>query len=204
MLFAILIELYILMPLHVYVGEVARPHVVHMVQDWTLGILYVRIVARVALANEDGLPSRIINAIFFGNENDDDSDDSSAAMEARPGTPNEPTILKPHAATLTRALLLPVLLLFGFLALTPFLSASVLNATIFSAFSPEDKLYVLRMIYPFSAGCAVWTWLGMALGKATVRWRARIRDEVYLIGERLHNFGEGRKAASEAKTVKVE
>lgn len=29
-----------------------------------------------------------------------------------------------------------------------------------------------------------------AIGVAFRGWRQRIRDEVYLIGERLHNFGE--------------
>jgi E3 ubiquitin-protein ligase MARCH6 len=58
------------------------------------------------------------------------------------------------------------------------------------------------MIYPFSAGWAVWIWVGMAVARATARWRSRIKDEVYLIGERLHNFGEtGKKALPEPKTA---
>lgn len=32
--------------------------------------------------------------------------------------------------------------------------------------------------------------LGWGLTLWVKRWRARIRDEAYLIGERLHNFGE--------------
>jgi E3 ubiquitin-protein ligase MARCH6 len=73
---------------------------------------------------------------------------------------------------------------------------------LFNSFSKEDKLYVLRMIYPFTAGWAVWTWVGLAVARATNRWRSRIKDEVYLIGERLHNFGEAsRKALSDQKGV---
>lgn len=49
-----------------------------------------------------------------------------------------------------------------------------------------------RYAYPAFAAVGLGL-LGCAEVRSAVRaWRGRIRDEVYLIGERLHNFGERR------------
>ena len=37
------------------------------------------------------------------------------------------------------------------------------------------------------------------LSRAFSGWRRKIRDEVYLIGERLHNFGDGKRANGKGK-----
>lgn len=49
-----------------------------------------------------------------------------------------------------------------------------------------------RYSYPGILGDATAGVVAWAVARAFKGWRQRIRDEVYLIGERLHNFGERR------------
>ena len=56
--------------------------------------------------------------------------------------------------------------------------------------SPEKHFLAYRYAYPVTlclvlCGFAMWSLLDMVKG-----WRMSVRDEVYLIGERLHNFGD--------------
>lgn len=61
--------------------------------------------------------------------------------------------------------------------------------------SAEATAKAYRYCYPLAMACVGGVTSLMWLGRATGRWRARIRDEVYLVGERLHNFGEVRPPA---------
>ena len=61
---------------------------------------------------------------------------------------------------------------------------------------PETMLF--RSSYALTALLGLAFWGGRAVARGTKRWRARIRDEVYLVGERLHNFGEGRPPVGSA------
>lgn len=59
------------------------------------------------------------------------------------------------------------------------------------------KENVYRYAYPFVAGMVA---VGMVLWEvveAFGRWRKKVKDEVYLIGERLHNYGGARKKKSD-------
>jgi E3 ubiquitin-protein ligase MARCH6 len=52
------------------------------------------------------------------------------------------------------------------------------------------RLTVLyRQSYPAAAFAAILAKHAVGLVKVTNRWTAGVRDEAYLIGERLHNFG---------------
>jgi E3 ubiquitin-protein ligase MARCH6 len=183
LLIAFLLELYILLPLHTYFGN-GRTHVVHLVQGWTLGFLYVRIFTRILFANEDSVPSRILRAVI------------RPAPSAATGGPGG--YLNPDARLATRAFIAPSLLVFSILVLWPFASAKLAIAVAGERFDDSQKLFAVRMAYPglmFAACCA---WFCFGVMKATARWRMKIKDEVYLIGERLHNFGE-KRATKEGK-----
>lgn len=52
---------------------------------------------------------------------------------------------------------------------------------------------VYRYAYPATMGTGLIMLASWAVAKAFGRWRKRVRDEVYLIGERLHNYGEARR-----------
>ena len=150
-------------------------HTIHILQDYALGLLYVRMAGRL-----------IITA------------PASRAAEAFRRITQD-GYLNPNIRLATRFFVLPVTLIAAFLLLFPPLVTNIgLMATRAFA-SPESwagimdaefetKMY--RYSYPLAASGVVLVLGVREVGKATSRWRARIRDEVYLVGERLHNFGE--------------
>lgn len=166
-LFAVLLELYILMPIHVFFGP-EDSHVIHVIQDWTLGILYVRIGTRILTWNRQSRTARAVQAVV------------------RDG------LLKPAAGLATRVFILPSLIAFGLLLGGPYAVSMALNWTIFRSATEEKQISITRLSYPVAMAVGLSIWIFIATSKATERWRSRIRDEVYLIGERLHNFGEKR------------
>ncbi|KAF2124283.1 hypothetical protein P153DRAFT_371139 [Dothidotthia symphoricarpi CBS 119687] len=166
-LFAVLIELYFLMPLHAYLGP-TEPHVVHLIQDWTLGFLYSRLAARIVFANRNSRPARAFNAVI------------------RDG------YLHPNARIATRCFLLPVLALFAIAIAVPSSFAFVMSRTMYAGASEAVKGQVWRFCFPAIGLSAAGMWVGKEVIRMLTRWRLVVRDEVYLIGERLHNFGERR------------
>ncbi|EON65685.1 hypothetical protein W97_04924 [Coniosporium apollinis CBS 100218] len=163
--FALLLEFYLLIPLHAYLAP-NQTHIIHLIQDWTLGFLYARIAARILLFDRTSRPARALRAVV------------------RDG------YLNPDARLATRGFVLPLCLLFTAAICSPWLLATALNKSYFAAADQEARKRLYRMAYPALLALAVGAWAVWGLVRATARWRARIRDEVYLIGERLHNFGE--------------
>jgi len=167
-LFAVLLELYFLMPLHAYLGP-KEPHVVHVIQDWTLGFLYSRLAARLVFANRNSRPARAFKAVI------------------RDGW------LYPNAKIATRCFLIPVLALFLVAIAVPSSLAFVTSRTLYRNANEATKNLLWRFSFPAVGLALVVMWASSAVVRLLVRWRLVVRDEVYLIGERLHNFGE-RKA----------
>jgi E3 ubiquitin-protein ligase MARCH6 len=174
-LFALLLELYILIPLHAYLGP-HEPHVVHLIQDWTLGFLYARLAARLVFSNRNSRPARAFAAVVRGGYGD------------------------PDARLATRCFILPVLVGFAVVVAMPSALAWGLNRTVWAGASEEVKRLVWRFCYPGVAGVGGGTWVAREIVGVVRRWRLLVRDEVYLIGERLHNFGE-RKAGPRAEVA---
>lgn len=204
---ASLMELYALIPLHEFmysvlltgnkdplaiangvdaVASLNPRHTIRVVQGWTIGLLYLR------------LSAKAVTYWFPGTR-------LSAAVRAvlRRGW------LDPDLAVLTRAFVVPGLALFFVAVASPLLFAKLTIANgmataIMAASSGADiapqlepKLYdaylvlIYRLSFPAMAlivglGFVLWGMVGVFKG-----WKARIRDEAYLIGERLHNFGAG-------------
>lgn len=157
-------------------------HTIHLLQDWTLGFLWARISARLVLIRHDNRPATAFRLI------------------KRHG------ILNPDARLFTRAIALPTLLLFTLILLGPALLAAVANSFVFSVLLPAEsfthvlRTKVYRYSYPVCAGQVGAVWGIWGVWRGVGRWRGRIRDEVYLVGERLHNFGE-RRPPREARTM---
>jgi E3 ubiquitin-protein ligase MARCH6 len=165
LLFAVLLELYFLMPLHAYLGP-KEPHVVHLIQDWTLGFLYSRLAARLVFANRNSRPARAFTAVV------------------RDG------YLYPNAKIATRCFLVPVLAMFLVAIAIPSSLAFVTSRTLYYGASEATKNAVWRFSFPAVGLSLAVMWASQAFFRLLVRWRLIVRDEVYLIGERLHNFGE--------------
>ncbi|KIH87834.1 hypothetical protein SPBR_04539 [Sporothrix brasiliensis 5110] len=210
-----LVELYLLMPLHTYMHppgsssiSAASPsdgtesrHNVRIIQSWTLGLLYLKVSARVITTWYPGarLTSAIRAVLRRGN-------------------------LDPDVRLLTRAFVvpglvlgattigLPLLLAKGYVAASASLDIGGLSAPAALQFVlpvtvPEpavaDMRLVYRLAFPFVAlvGLAAWSLWGMVGVYAS--WKLRIRDEAYLIGERLHNFGATNGAQAPTRRVGV-
>ena len=167
LLCAILIELYFLMPLHAWMGP-SEPHVVHLIQDWTLGFLYSRLAARLIFANRNTRPAQAFNQVI------------------------QRGYLHPNARIATRCFVLPVLALFTIAVAVPAFLAWSSTHMIYRGASETTKNRVWRYSFPAVGLSIAFMLAGRVLARIVTRWRLVVRDEVYLIGERLHNFGEKR------------
>lgn len=151
-------------------------HSIHVLADGALGMLIGKIVVRGILL----APS------------------SRAAEACRRITADG--YLNPNARLATRFIIVPATLLSSVVLLGPLGLANMIlsfvtwlgprMASNFEGITEEVQVLVHRYSYPVTAAWALSLWGTGQMAKATGRWRARIRDEVYLVGERLHNFGE--------------
>lgn len=165
-LFAFLIEFYLIVPLHTYLA-IEEKHVVHFVQSWTLGLLYVKLTARLILWYEDSRPAQSLRAI------------------TRNG------YLNPDARLATRSFIIPGALLLSTALLYPWAIARLVIITIFQR-SPEKHTLTYRYSYPICL-CLCFLAIVLWVFSGWIRnWKIKIRNEVYLIGEQLHNYGENK------------
>ncbi|KAF2768360.1 hypothetical protein EJ03DRAFT_274440 [Teratosphaeria nubilosa] len=188
--FALAIQFYLVVPLHTYLPAVDHTpagnlpalahHTIHILQDYCLGLLYLRLTARFILTaptSKAGEAFRRITAHGY---------------------------LNPDIRLATRYLVLPFLLLSLTILLLPPLCASVaIRIAVWQlGILGAVEVAAYRFSYPLAAGL-VFVGLGTrGVGKMVEGWRARVRDEVYLVGERLHNFGERRPPAGSRSVVR--
>jgi E3 ubiquitin-protein ligase MARCH6 len=158
-------------------------HGIHLLSDSALGVM----ISQLLLRNFVGLPT------------------SRAAEAFRRVTIDG--YFNPNARLATRFFILPASLVSLFLLCAPLgLANTVIGIARFSALdlAPEAKILIYRYSYPLAAAWVAMSIGGNELAKATKRWRARVRDEVYLVGERLHNFGEKRPPMGSKSVVRKE
>ncbi|KAJ4383266.1 hypothetical protein N0V86_001311 [Didymella sp. IMI 355093] len=167
LLCAVLIELYFLMPLHAWMGP-SEPHVIHLIQDWTLGFLYSRLAARLLFANRNTRPAQAFAQVI------------------------QEGYLYPDAKIATRCFVLPALALFAVAVGAPASLAWGTSHTLYRGASEATKNQVWRYSFPVVGLSLAIMLAGRVFARIVIRWRLVVRDEVYLIGERLHNFGEKR------------
>lgn len=168
-LFSLLIEFYIVVPLHTYFGAPTDRHIIHFIQDWTLGVLYIKMFGRLILWNTPSRPADALRAIV------------------RHGW------LNPDIRLATRSFIFPASLLMVVALTVPLGFGWVVNQSIFADADVAHQSRVYRYSYPGVLALGMLVAAVWGTGLAFRRWRLRIRDEVYLIGERLHNFGERRE-----------
>lgn len=200
LLMTAMMELYLIIPLHsaMHPPKVTPPlvqdvvalpivppanrHTVRVIQSWTLGILYLK------------LSARLLTTVYEGTR-------VAAAVRAvlRRGW------LQPDVGLLTRAFVIPGVIVglsavFGPPMLAHWLlSAGVLQGIDLATTDPAALVMVYRLSYPAASLSAV-ALLGLwGVVGVFSKWKARIRDEAYLIGERLHNFGVGAAGAGRAR-----
>ncbi|KAJ5770600.1 uncharacterized protein N7511_002651 [Penicillium nucicola] len=165
-LFALLTELYILIPAHTLFGD-GKSHVVHVVQDWALGVLYVQMAIKLTVWQPQSWAAAALNGIFQNGW------------------------LKPNVKLATRALVLPIIILTTAAITLPLSFGFIARWTVFYT---HDKVQpnIYRYAYPITLLIILSVWSVNLVMRRVAIWRTNIRDEVYLIGERLHNFSEKR------------
>lgn len=165
-------------------GPWLAEHNVHLLSDFALGLLYSRIVVSTAFAS--GRPSRAKEAFRR----------ITAAG-----------YLNPNTRLATRFFIIPALILATLTFAFPPLGAwTVISAAqrLGCGMDSDVQTAIFRYSFP-CAGAVVAVLLGgLEVARATERWRSRVRDEVYLVGERLHNFGEKKPPAGTKSVVRRE
>jgi E3 ubiquitin-protein ligase MARCH6 len=177
-LFAFLVEFYAILPLHTYFAP-EEPHTIHFVQSWTLGLLYVKLTTRVILLYSESRPAISLRAI------------------TRNG------YLNPDAWLATRSFILPASFVLGAAIAWPWLLARIALMTIYNNATEEQAILIYRYSYPSVLAAVLCMLVTIWLVSCVKGWRMRIRDEVYLIGERLHNFGERKSGGTGVGVVGV-
>jgi E3 ubiquitin-protein ligase MARCH6 len=184
-LFSTLVEIYFVAPLHTYLTSTypspqptitlsVLPPTIHVVQTWTLGLVYLRVLLRI-VTNFPDPQTRAATAI---------------QSILRRG------FWRPDVRLATRAFILPSLALSTFLLMMPLGLGWMINATLHEP-ALDAKIY--RYAYPGVLGVALAFYCALLLKRQIGVWRMRIRDDVYLIGERLHNFGEAQRRQNKGK-----
>ncbi|KAB5523146.1 hypothetical protein GE09DRAFT_976891 [Coniochaeta sp. 2T2.1] len=167
------------------VANINPKHTIRVIQSWTIGLLYLKLGARVISTwYEDTRLSAAVRAVL------------------RRGW------MDPDVAVLTRAFVIPGLVIWATLVSAPLLVGRMLVAygateSIIAAVAdsiPSHRgildtqlasaitVLLYRLSYPLTALAVATAAAGWNLIAVFQGWKIRIRDEAYLIGERLHNF----------------
>ncbi|RMZ89872.1 hypothetical protein DV736_g2889, partial [Chaetothyriales sp. CBS 134916] len=132
-----------------------------VLQTWTLGLLYMRVAMRVALTYP--------------------SPQSQVALAIR--SIWRDGLLRPDVKQATRAVIIPLMAICLILLAAPLAYARLLIA-LTGAEKAEEQIRLYRYAYPGLMGIVLTGWGMMELRKKLELWRVKIRDEVYLVGER--------------------
>ena len=180
-LVALLFEAYLNIPLNTYLTRGHPLHTIHFVTDWTLGVLYIKLAAKVISFYPRSRPAQALRALVNPRNNGS-------------------SWLDPDVRLATRAFILPSAVFTAVALVAPLGLGWVINATRFGDAAEASRAIIFRYSYPavFFLGLAFVS--GKMLLNAINAWRTKVRDEVYLIGERLHNFGEKRPLVNRAAT----
>jgi len=229
LLHSILLELYVLLPLHSLftssdsATDNSATHTINIIQSWTLGLLYTRLLARYTLH------ARVIVPFADGADGDAaaGADPDQADEDARPGLVQRhemergggdgvpvagvrrrnrlgeaarrvfrgegASLLRPHAGRATRYFVAPTVLAFVLLAVGPPVAvraALALGVPAGAVLPRAAQVALARASYPAALGLMAAVWLAGRVRKGFGRWVGVVRDEAYLVGERLHNYGE--------------
>ncbi|EPS41334.1 hypothetical protein H072_4758 [Dactylellina haptotyla CBS 200.50] len=177
-LFAFVIEAYIILPLHTYFST-DNNHVIHFIQDWTLGVLYVKMLGRMILLDRDSALSRSLRAIVANG------------------------YLNPNVGVATKKFVLPAGGAMLVALFAPLTIGFIVNTFIVKGASPELSHQIYRYSYPALLVVTLASVGLFFLYRLFDSWKQSLRDEIYLVGEQLHNHGDRRlpEAPSTAPVV---
>ena len=172
-------EVYFVIPLHTFFGEgTADRHTVYLIQNWVLGVLTVKTLGHLILWHSPSRPATALCNIIHRGWTD------------------------PDVRIATRGFILPSVVVASVLLLAP-LGLGWMTNKVYHDASDAKKSAVYRYSYPGVLALALDAVTVHYLTLAFQSWKKRIRDEVYLIGERLHNYRERKMTGSTARGARV-
>ncbi|KAI9799934.1 MAG: hypothetical protein M1825_004305 [Sarcosagium campestre] len=169
-LLALVMELYVIIPMHSFLAP-KEAHVIHFMQDWTLGVLYVKIVGRLILWHRDSRPAEALRAVVGEGW------------------------LNPDVRLATRCFIFPATAVLVTALVAPLSVGWITNVLWFRHADAAVQSATYRYSYPSVLATCISMGLSYLLGLTVDSWKQTVRDDVYLIGERLHNFGESKMAS---------
>ncbi|KAI5820892.1 hypothetical protein BZA77DRAFT_367849, partial [Pyronema omphalodes] len=138
-------------------------HTIHFIQDWTLGVLYVKMMGKMMLLDDNSHAARMLRAIVAD------------------GWLNPDVVLAtkvfvfPYIGAMLCALLFPLALGRVFLFLIP---------------GGSEGTVVYRYSYPAVLLLVLMAVAGWQIWKSAQKWKESIKDDVYLRGMMIHNHHE--------------
>lgn len=168
-LLGLCLESYVVIPLGVWLSP-NYTLTVHLVHDWIVGLVYVKIIGRTAIMMPTSSLGQALN-----NTVRNDWRNNWWKPEIRIATFK---IILPIIGTLAAALLVPMSI--GALA----------RNTLYRNAPIEVGVLIYRMSFPAAFISAVLILLLKGVHMLATAWRGKIRDSLYLKGRQLHNFGE--------------
>lgn len=163
------LNLYLLIPLQTYFSPSKDP-ILNITQNFTVGLLLTLVIIRVFTNITDTRPGLAFRRVIAHG------------------------YLNPDIKTLTRCFLLPAIFLSTFDIGLPLLAGRTFINQYTSILGKDLSAHQCALIYRYSypamlIGIGLWECLATATG-ALKAWRRKIRDEAYLLGERLNNLEE--------------
>ncbi|KAK9469791.1 hypothetical protein V1512DRAFT_219315 [Lipomyces arxii] len=161
-LLSLVMEFYIVIPLQMY--STSGQPVIHLMQGWTLGVLYFRLLWKLLTLDDQSRWSRAYREVFaHGAVNLD-------VVAATKG------IILPIGGTFTAALLAPVPICW------------IAEHTVLRTAPQDLVIAVYRFSYPMVLVLALAAAAIYGINRLWLMWNRKLLDEVYLIGEQLHNL----------------
>ncbi|KPI45453.1 ERAD-associated E3 ubiquitin-protein ligase doa10 [Cyphellophora attinorum] len=141
------------------------PPTVFLLQTWALGLFYLRLILRTAMNYpcQHEYHAAALRSIYRNGYRD---------LDVR---------------LATRALIIPLTLLCTVLLLLPLLVAKITTKG-WKITDEAEVMKIYRAAYPCVMSWGLLVYLGSILKVRLSVWRTMVRDEVYLVGERLHNY----------------
>ncbi|GET00217.1 RING finger membrane protein [Rhizophagus clarus] len=159
-LLSLVIELYVILPWKKPTTDIP---VISFLQDWALGIVYMKIAYRIVFMLPDNIYSRAINEI---------TGRGIKHLNVQLATT---VFIFPIGGSALAAVILP--------ALTAWVIISTFGIT-----NANSIALIIRYIYPVFLALILGYRVQRQMGQLVDSWMQAVRDEEYLIGRRLHNI----------------
>lgn len=171
-------EVYVIMPLTTWIERDSQP-TFHFLNDWVQGLVAIKTLTQYGWLAQDTWLGQSLNGVLRN--------------DRRQGWRD------PDIRLATTRLFVPSVLISGSALLMPLAAAYAAERSFYRGnMSPDVHNAIYRLCYPACLLSVSMVLLFTGLRTLLGRWSQKIRDELYLKGNMLHNYGEEQAAAAPA------